>query len=284
MMSKCIGSCAFTAVVALNCHFATIMAADSNKQPTQPQQSMQMPPKGAIAGSTEELSPQEMSSISEAFGNFIGRNLKMPGVKFDLESVVKGMRNGVEGRPAPISDKEYEEKMLKLQKIAFTKLSEENLQKANDFMKQNVKTTNVVEIEPGKLQYLVLEKGHDPVVPEHGRPLIHYTGKYIDGTVFGSSIEMGQPINISLDQTVPGFSKGILGMKEGEKRRLFVHPDLGYGTSGHLPPNMLLVFDIEVIKANSPELQDKDLSDVEEEDMFEDDDLAFEDFEDDNDD
>ena len=44
------------------------------------------------------------------------------------------------------------------------------------------------------------------------------------------------PITIPLDQTIPGFSKGIVGMKEGEKRRLFVHPDLGYGTTGQLPP------------------------------------------------
>src|SRR5262249_32953701 len=96
-------------------------------------------------------------------------------------------------------------------------------------------------------------EGTGPAVESHSSPKIHYTGKYQDGTVFGTSEEMGGPITIPLDQTIPGFSKGITGMKEGEKRRLFVHPDLGYGTTGQLPPNELLIFDIEVVKANSDE-------------------------------
>jgi len=89
--------------------------------------------------------------------------------------------------------------------------------------------------------------------------LINYTGKYIDGTVFGSSETAGGPITVPIDQTIPGFSKGIVGMKEGEKRRLFVHPDMGYGTTGQLPPNSMLIFDIEVVKATSP---DKDVTDA----------------------
>jgi len=75
--------------------------------------------------------------------------------------------------------------------------------------------------------------------------------------VFGSSEETGGPITIPLDQTIPGFSKGLVGMKEGEKRRLFVHPDLGYGTMGQLPPNELLIFDIEVVKADTADEKDK---------------------------
>ncbi len=58
-------------------------------------------------------------------------------------------------------------------------------------------------------------------------------------------------MTIPLDQTIQGFNLGIAGMKEGEKRRLFVHPELGYGTTGHLPPNSLLIFDIEVVKADN---------------------------------
>jgi peptidylprolyl isomerase len=201
---------------------------------------------------TQEISKEDIKKISEAFGHFIGRNLNTPGVNFDVESVITGIRNGVAGKPAPMSDKEYEEKMLLLQKVAFSKLSDINLKAATEFMEKNVKEKGVIVVEPGKLQYMIIEQGNGPAVESNGSPLINYTGKYLDGTVFGSSVDAGGPITIPLDQTIPGFSKGIAGMKEGEKRRLFVHPDLGYGTMSHLPPNSLLIFDIEVLKAHSP--------------------------------
>ncbi len=206
----------------------------------------------APAAQAQEVTQDDILKISEAFGHFIGRNLNTPGVKFDLDKVIQGIRNGAEGKPAPMNDQEYEEKMLLLQKIAYAKLSENNLKAANDFLQKNVKEKGVIEIEPGKLQYLILEQGQGPVVEANGNPQINYVGKYIDGTEFGSSKDVGGPITIPLDQTIPGFSKGIQGMKEGEKRRLFIHPDLGYGTMGHLPPNSLLIFDIEVVKASTP--------------------------------
>lgn len=65
---------------------------------------------------------------------------------------------------------------------------------------------------------------------------------------------------ISLDETIPGFSKGIVGMKEGEKRTLYIHPDLAYGVNGSLPPNSLLTFEIEIVKANNPQDQEAVIS------------------------
>jgi len=207
-----------------------------------------------------ELQKEDISRLSEAFGHFIGRNLNNPGVQFDIDSLIKGIRNGAAGQPAPMSDQEYEEMMGQLQEKAFKQLSTDNLKAANDYLVKNAKAVGVKEIEPGKLQYLVIKEGNGPVVQEHGTPQINYVGKYIDGTVFGNSQDVGGAITIPLDQTIPGFSKGIAGMKEGEKRRLFVHPDLGYGTNGQLPPNSLLIFEVEVVKATSPEkVEDKSM-------------------------
>jgi peptidylprolyl isomerase len=138
-----------------------------------------------------------------------------------------------------------------IQESVFNELSNVNLKQANEFLSQNINDKEVLEVEPGMLQYKVLEVGAGVEVKEHDTPLIHYTGKYLDGTVFGSSTESKDPISLPLDQTIPGFSKGLLGSREGEKRRLFIHPDMGYGTSGHLPPNSLLIFDVEVVRANS---------------------------------
>ena len=193
----------------------------------------------------------DMKKVSEAFGNFIGRNLNSSGMQFDLESVIKGIRDGSAGKPSPLSDQEYEAMMLKVQEKAFSKLSDENLKAANDFLKKNHDADGVKDIEAGKLQYKTLKEGTGTAVTETSTPLIQYKGTYLDGTVFGNSEEVGGPIKIPLNQTIPGFSKGILGMKEGEKRRLFVHPELGYGTAGHLPPNSLLIFDVEVVKADA---------------------------------
>ncbi|CDR33028.1 FKBP-type peptidyl-prolyl cis-trans isomerase [Criblamydia sequanensis] len=195
----------------------------------------------------------DLKKLSQAFGHFIGRNLKSPGISFDVEGVIAGIRDGYQGKPAPMSDQEYESAMNKLQEKAYAALAKENMAAAVVFLNKNSREKNVKEIEPGKLQYMILSEGRGDEVQAHASPLIHYTGKYIDGTVFGSSEEVGGPITIPLDQTIPGFSKGLVGMKEGEKRRLFVHPELGYGMLGNLPPNALLIFDVEVVKASNPD-------------------------------
>lgn len=206
-----------------------------------------------------EFDQEKIKRLSEAFGNFIGRNLKTPGIQFDMESIIRGMHAGAAGKPAPMSDQEYEEAMMQLQTVVLKQMSEDNLQAAEKFLRDNSKEEGIVEVEPGKLQYLVLEKGQGQTVTEHASPKVEYQGKYLDGTVFGSSKETGGPITIPLDQTIPGFSKGLLGMKEGEKRRIFVHPDLGYGMSGHLPPNSLLIFDVDLIQADAGK-EDKNIS------------------------
>lgn len=195
----------------------------------------------------------DLNKVSQALGNFIGRNLNSPGIHFDLENVIKGIREGAAGKPSPMDEKEYEQAMGQLQQQAMAAIASKNLEAADKYLKDNAHARGVVEIMPGKLQYVILEEGKGPTVAEHGTPQITYTGKYIDGTVFGNSDAAGGPITVPLDQTIPGFSKGITGMKEGEKRRLFVHPDVGYGTGGQLIPNSLLIFDIEVVKASSPD-------------------------------
>lgn len=211
------------------------------------------PSQETTTESSHEASEVDIKKLSEAFGHFIGRNINAPGLKFDLDSIIKGMREGAEGKPAPMNDQEYEAAMLQLQEKAFNQMSEENLKTANDFLEKNSKENNVVVLEPGKLQYIIVQEGHDPAVSEHGSPLVQYKGTYLDGTVFGSSEDVGGPLTVPLDQTIPGFSRGIVGMKTGEKRKIFVHPDLGYGTSGQLAPNSLLIFEVEVVKPNGAE-------------------------------
>ena len=225
----------------LPCIFALTLPvfADSKSDPMQSEVQGQ-PTK-------EELfSAQNIKKLSETYGHLIQKGLDNPVLKLDFDAVVKGMQDGKAGKPSPMSEQEYEVMINQLQEFSYQDLAERNLQEAEKFLKDNAKKDGVKEIEVGKLQYISLKDGTGELVTEDMRPTINYSGQYLDGTVFGSSESGSGPIAISLKQTIPGFRKGILGMKVGEKRRIFIHPELGYGTSGQLLPNALLIFDIEV--------------------------------------
>ncbi len=185
--------------------------------------------------------------ISEAFGHLIGKNIEGLGFNFDMEALVKGLHDHKEGKDSPLSENECLEALTAAQEVLFQKQAEENLEKSQKFLADNAKKKDIKVLEDGKVQYKVVQKGKGTEVTESFSPSIKYTGKFIDGTVFGASKEEEV---VHLEETIPGFRKGIIGMKEGEKREIFIHPELAYGTFGNLPPNTLLMFEVEVVKAN----------------------------------
>lgn len=210
------------------------------------------------ATNEEDLLDVNVEEISKAFGHLIGKNLDMPGFKFDLNSIIEGIQDAVAGKPSPMTEEEYEVAITKIQDRTLDALAKTNLEQANTFMKENSQAESIIEVEPGKIQYLVVKNGEGAEVQKDSSPLIHYTGTFINGAVFGSTFDNDEPITLPLNQAIPGFSKGIEGMREGEQRTIYIHPDLGYGTSSHLPPNSLLVFNVEVIKADNEEIASKD--------------------------
>ncbi len=204
-----------------------------------------------------ETAPGDLAKVSKAFGHMIGQNLESLGLEFDMKEVMQGIQDCVNGIQPPMTEAECIQAISLIQENAFQKQSQDNLKKAEEFLAKNKSTSGVVEVESGKLQYMVLQAGTGKEVEPTFSPIIRYTGKFIDGKVFGESREDEV---ISLEETIVGFQKGIVGMKEGEKRRIFVHPDCGYGTTGFLPPSSLLTFDIEIIKANAPKTDDATIS------------------------
>ena len=91
----------------------------------------------------------------------------------------------------------------------------------------------------------------------HSKILVHYTGKLEDGTVFDSSYDRGQPFSfqIGLRQVIEGWEQGLLGMKVGGKRTIFIPSELGYGERGAgdlIPPNANLIFDVEIMDVQLP--------------------------------
>ena len=100
------------------------------------------------------------------------------------------------------------------------------------------------------LQYEVLTEGTGPKPTAADTVAVHYEGKLLDGTVFDSSIARGQPAVFPLGQVIPGWTEGVQLMHTGSKYRFTIPPELGYGARGAggvIPPNAVLVFDIELL-------------------------------------
>lgn len=218
--------------------------------------------KENLEAKVEEKNESGLPQISEAFGHLIGKNLSTLGFDFDMTQVIKGIEDSLAGKDSPMNETECIQAISLIQENAMKKLGEKNLQLANEFLAKQKNESGVVELEEGKLAYKVEKEGQGAVVEQHNSPLIRYTGRFLDGKVFGSSQDSEM---ISLDETIAGFSRGIVGMKEGEKRTLYIHPELGYGTSGVLPPNSLLAFEIEVVKSHVAKEDKTTLSAVESE-------------------
>lgn len=218
-------------------------------------------------------SKEDLTNLSKTFGNFLGRTLADPsiGIPFNVDAIIEGIKDGAAGKPAPLNEQDYQRLMLSIQENYLKELSTKNLKAADDFLKETAKSNKVIPLKDGKILYEILTEGKDPVVKPHAEVSINYTGKLIDGTVFSSSQDSG-PISISLDQTIPGLSEGLVGMKTGEKRRLYIHPDLAYGTQGDLPSNSLLIFDVEMINtgdADNTSTEKKNPNAEREEEFFE---------------
>ena len=131
--------------------------------------------------------------------------------------------------------------------------AENNLKDSEKFLQTNLSNADIVQIEPG-LQYKVLSSNGNGLRPNLSDVInADFHGTLIDGSVFWSSIENGEPLVIMLSQLIPGCQKALSIMEVGETWRVFIHPDLAYGEEGRpgIPPNSLLIFDISLNSINS---------------------------------
>lgn len=130
--------------------------------------------------------------------------------------------------------------------------AKENLQMGQIFLDEN-KLADGVQSTASGLQYEVLQAGTGSTHPTAtDRVKVHYHGTLIDGTVFDSSVDRGEPISFGLNQVIPGWTEGLQLMVEGEKARLFIPSNLGYGNraAGKIKPGSTLIFEVELIGIN----------------------------------
>lgn len=132
------------------------------------------------------------------------------------------------------------------------KAAQENIRLGNEFLAQNKTKEGVVTTASG-LQYQVLNQGSGTVHPKASDTVtVHYHGTLIDGTIFDSSVERGEPIAFPLNRVIKGWTEGVQLMVEGDKYRFFIPSDLAYGnrSTGKIGGGSVLIFDVELLKIN----------------------------------
>ncbi len=127
--------------------------------------------------------------------------------------------------------------------------SEANLNEGIKFLENN-KSREGVSTTASGLQYEVMVSGNGISPTASDSVTVHYTGTLLDGTVFDSSVERGEPVTFKLDEVIPGWTEGLQLMKEGEKSKFYIPSELAYGVQGSrsIKPNSTLIFEVELLK------------------------------------
>ncbi|MCH9811381.1 FKBP-type peptidyl-prolyl cis-trans isomerase [bacterium] len=189
------------------------------------------------------LTDEQVKLLSKAYGHMIGDNLADIGLALDNNAILQGIQGAFNGEESPLDDTRTIEMITKMQEDKFRLESQNNLKEAEAFLAANAKEDGTVVLETDKLQFTRLADGSGKACREEDTPIITYKGSYLNGETFGQSdSEKGEPI--CLQDTIAGFRKAIVGMKVGEKRKVYIHPDLGYGAGSRFSPNALLTFEI----------------------------------------
>ncbi|MEZ8140753.1 peptidylprolyl isomerase [Enterovibrio norvegicus FF-162] len=132
------------------------------------------------------------------------------------------------------------------------KAAAENIEAGTAFLDKNAQEEGVMTTASG-LQYKVLEQGEGEAHPTaKSRVKVHYHGTLLDGTVFDSSVQRGEPIDFGLNQVIRGWTEGVQLMKKGEKTRFFIPSHLAYGngSAGAIKPGSTLIFEVELLDFN----------------------------------
>lgn len=191
-----------------------------------------------------------MDKVSYALGLSIGNNFQNSGIKdLQVEDFIKGLTDVMEEKQPAITYDEAKEVIneyfIKLQKEKM----EINKKAGEEFLHINKGRAGVVEL-PSGLQYQVLKQGNGAKPSATDKVKCHYHGTLINGTVFDSSVQRGQPAVFGVNQVIPGWVEALQLMPVGSKWRLFIPSNLAYGEHGAgemIEPNSTLIFDVELL-------------------------------------
>ena len=191
-----------------------------------------------------------MDKISYALGLSLGNNLLGSGVAdLNVAELTTGIQDVLDKKQPKISYQEAQEVINKYFEELQGKAFEKNVNEGKAFLEANGKRGEVVTLK-SDLQYEILKEGNGPIPKANNTVKVHYHGTLIDGTVFDSSVQRGQPATFGVTQVISGWVEALQLMPVGSKWKLFIPSNLAYGSQGagqHIGPHTTLIFDVELL-------------------------------------
>ena len=193
--------------------------------------------------------------VSYAVGYDIGAGLRGGEEDLDPEVLARGVVEGLTGKKSPFTDEQLGQLIISFERQMRARQSAYNLKSATAFLAANGKQKGIKSTKSG-LQYQVIKAGKGPRPTAKDVVRVHYHGTHLDGSVFDSSVQRKEPAQFGVGQVIPGWTEALQLMRVGDKWKLFIPPDQGYGAEGTpggpIGPNEVLVFEVELLAIVKP--------------------------------
>lgn len=194
----------------------------------------------------------ELDSVSYSLGIVLGSSIQKAGIKeFNDKLVIQGINDVNSGKTTVITPEQANQLINAYLSQLNDKKAVNNLIESQKFLVENSKKEGVVSL-PSGLQYKIIQEGQGTSPVDTSIVTVHYTGTLINGSIFDSSVERGQPAQFPVNGVIPGWTEALQLMKPGAKWILYIPPQLAYGEYGNqgIEPNSLLIFEVELISIN----------------------------------
>ena len=192
-----------------------------------------------------------MYKYSYSIGLGIGQNLSSMGIaNLSVDDFAQAIKDVLEGNQTAISHQEAREIVNKYFEELEAKMGAAAIEQGKAFLEENKKRAGVVTL-PSGLQYEIIKEGTGKKPQATDQVKCHYEGTLIDGTLFDSSVQRGEPAVFGVNQVIPGWVEALQLMPEGSKWKLYIPSELGYGARGAgemIPPHSTLVFEVELLE------------------------------------
>lgn len=212
----------------------------------------------AIAQKKPKLKTQ-MDSVSYAIGLNLGANIRKDSLGINPDVLLVGLKDAIADKGQMLTHEQIGEVMSRFEQMLTARqqaktapVAAKNKQVGEAFLAQNKNRQGVVVL-PSGLQYEVITPGAGKKPTPSDNVTVHYTGTLIDGKVFDSSVQRGEPAKFGVSQVIRGWTEALQLMQEGAKWKLYIPSELAYGPNGaggDIGPNSVLVFEVELLKVN----------------------------------